>query len=86
MRERRKHLRTEFPAHVKLMHPVVGEHDVVLRDMSDGGVFLLTDSHAGFPIGEVLQIQATDIEDAPILTARVVRHEPTGIGLMFVEE
>jgi hypothetical protein len=68
------------------MHPVVGEYDVEMRDMSDGGVFLLTTNRDDFPIGEVVQIQALDIEDAPVLSARVVRHEPTGIGLMFTEE
>jgi hypothetical protein len=86
MGERRKHIRIAFRAHVKLVHPVVGEHDVEMRDMSDGGVFLLTTNHDDFPIGEVVRIQALDIEDAPILTARVVRHESTGIGLMFIEE
>ncbi len=86
MRERRQHIRTAFRAHVKLMHPVVGEHDVEMRDMSDGGVFLLTTNRDDFPIGEVVQIQALDIEEAPVLSARVVRHEPTGIGLMFIEE
>jgi c-di-GMP-binding flagellar brake protein YcgR len=86
MHERRRHVRIAFGAHIKLMHPVVGELDVEMRDMSDGGVFLLTANRDDFPIGELVQIQALDIEDAPILSARVVRHEPTGIGLMFIEE
>jgi hypothetical protein len=86
MRERRQHIRTAFRAHVKLMHPVAGEYDVEMRDMSDGGLFLLTTRHDDFPIGELVQIQSLDIEDAPVLTARVVRHEATGIGLMFAEE
>jgi len=85
MDEKRKHIRTAFRAHVKLMHPAIGEYDVEMRDMSDGGVFLLTENLDKFPIGEVLQIQALDIEDAPVLTARVVRHESAGIGLMFIE-
>jgi hypothetical protein len=86
MRERRQHIRTAFRAHVKLMHPGVGEFDVEMRDMSDGGLFLLTTRHDDFPIGEVVRIQALDIEDAPVLTARVMRHEATGIGLMFTED
>ena len=86
MSEKRKHVRTAFRAHVKITHPEAGEHDVEMRDMSDGGVFLLTENHAAFPIGAVVQIQSLDIEDAPILSARVVRHESTGIGLMFSEE
>ena len=86
MRERRQHIRTAFRAHVKLMHPGVGEFDVEMRDMSDGGLFLLTTRHDDFPIGELVRIQALDLEDAPVLTARVMRHEATGIGLMFTED
>jgi hypothetical protein len=68
------------------MLPSVGEYDVELRDLSDGGLFLFTANHDRFPIGEVVQIQSLDIEDAPVLAARVMRHEPDGIGLMFLEE
>lgn len=68
------------------MLPSVGEYDVELRDLSDGGLFLFTTNHGRFPIGEIVQIQSLDIEDAPVLSARVMRHEPDGIGLMFLEE
>jgi hypothetical protein len=33
-----------------------------------------------------VQIQALDIEDAPVLKAVIVRREAEGIGLQFVEE
>jgi len=86
MQERRKHIRTTFRAHVKLMHPVVGECEVEMRDMSDGGVFVLTPNRDDFPVGEVVQIQSLDIDDAPVLSARVMRHEAEGIGLKFIED
>lgn len=86
MRERRQHIRTAFRAHVKLMHPVAGNCEVEMRDMSDGGVFLFTANRDDYPVGEVVRIQSLDIEDAPVLSARVMRHEAEGIGLMFIEE
>jgi hypothetical protein len=86
MRERRKHIRTAFRAHVKLMHPVAGDCDVEMRDMSDGGVFVFTANRDDYPVGEVVRIQSLDIEDAPVLSARVMRHEADGIGLMFIED
>ena len=86
MQERRQYVRTAFRAHVKLMHPDGGEYEVEMRDMSDGGVFLKIDNLDDFPIGQTVRIQSLDIEDAPVLSARVVRHESEGIGLMFNDE
>lgn len=86
MDEKRKHIRTAFSANVKFMHASVGELDLKMRDMSDGGVFLFSTDLADLPLGEVVQIQALDIEDAPLLNAIIVRRETDGIGLQFVEE
>jgi hypothetical protein len=68
------------------MHPVAGDCDVEMRDMSDGGVFVFTANRDDYPVGEVVRIQSLDIEDAPVLSARVMRHEADGIGLMFIED
>lgn len=86
MNEKRKHIRTAFSANVKFMHASVGELDLKMRDMSDGGVFLFSTGLADLPLGEVVQIQALDIEEAPLLNAIIVRRETNGIGLQFVEE
>lgn len=84
--EKRQHIRTAFPARVRLIHPAAGELEVTMRDMSDGGVFLLTGDRDDLQVGERVQIQALDIEDAPLLDAQIVRCEATGIGLMFTGE
>jgi hypothetical protein len=85
MSEKRQHIRTAFSAQVKIIHPLVGELIVEMRDISNGGVYLLTGELANLEVGQELQLQAQDIEDAPVLTARVVRVEPKGIALMFCE-
>jgi hypothetical protein len=36
--------------------------------------------------GDEVQVQAEDIEDAPVLRARVVRLEADGVGLMFCSD
>jgi hypothetical protein len=68
------------------MHASVGTLDVKMRDMSDGGVFLFTGDRVDLPVGSLVQIQALDVEDAPVLSAQIVRHEISGIGLMFSED
>lgn len=86
MTEKRKHIRTAFSANVKLVHGSIGELELTMRDMSDGGVFLFSTELADLPLGALVQIQALDIDDAPLLNAVIVRREPTGVGLQFVEE
>jgi hypothetical protein len=85
MQEKRKHVRTAFSANVKLTHADIGSLEVKMRDMSDGGVFLFTSDCAGLPVGETVEIQSTDIEDAPVLKAQIVRHETAGIALRFLD-
>lgn len=85
MHEKRKHIRTEFSGHVRLMHASFdGDIELVMRDMSDGGVFLFSGEQVDLPVGERVQIQSLDIDDAPLLEAQVVRCDQTGIALMFV--
>ena len=86
MSEKRKHVRTAFTADVRFMHASTGELTLTMRDLSDGGVFLFSGDRIDLPPGEVVQIQALDIDDAPVLKAVIVRREAAGIGLQFVEE
>jgi hypothetical protein len=83
--EKREHIRTEFGGRVKVMHPQLGSVEVQMRDISNGGVFLFTGNQFGLPVGELVRVQALDLEDAPVLVARIVRVEETGIALMFQE-
>ncbi len=85
MQEKRQHLRTAFGAEVTLTHPALGERRVAMRDMSDGGIFILIGDQSGLEMGDVVQVQAVDLEDAPLLSARVVRIESSGVGLMFID-
>ena len=56
-----------------------------MRDMSDGGIFLYTGDQVDLPIGEQVEVQAMDIDNAPVLKARIVRREAEGLALMFVD-
>ena len=86
MVEKRKHVRTEFNGMVRLMHPSLGTVETRMRDISNGGVFLFTGDSVGLPVGERVRLQALDMEDAPVLAARIVRTETQGIALMFEQD
>jgi len=84
MVEKRQFIRTEFSAEVKLMHPELGSLCVQTRDISEGGVYLLTSDQVNFPVGTELTVQAQDMaDDAPVVKATIVRLDPEGIALMF---
>lgn len=85
--EKRKHVRTGFSAEVKLMHPAIGSLCAETRDMSNGGLFLLTGDRLDLPLGAEVTVQSLDMaEDAPIIRATIVRIESEGIALMFCED
>ena len=85
MHEHRSHIRTQMKCQVKVWHDDIGEVVVNTRDISDGGIFLLTEDTPMPPIGSILKGQVQGLAgDAPIVTLEIVRVEPVGIGLKFV--
>jgi len=79
--------RTPMKCQVKVAHPSIGEITVTTRDISDGGIFLLTENIQMPPVGTIVQgqVQGMGIE-GPILKLEIVRLEPAGTGLKFVNK
>ena len=87
--EQRRHLRIGLVVDIELTLPDVGKVTVRTRNISDGGLFLVLDDLELPPIGTEVQVrlknQLGDGEEPPINRAMVVRQEPDGIGLAFIE-
>jgi hypothetical protein len=78
--------RTPMKVQVKVSHPSIGDIIVPTRDISDGGIFLLTENIDVPPIGTIVQGQVQGMHvEGPILNLEIVRMEPAGIGLKFVK-
>jgi len=72
-------------AQVKISHESFGEVVASTKDISDGGVFLLTDNSDMPAIGTVIQGQVQGLTgDAPILNMEIMRRTAEGIGLRFI--
>lgn len=86
MAEQRKHPRIPMKCKVKVTHPDVGEVIVNTRDISDGGIFLITDPVEMPPVGSIVDGQVQDMPggEGPLLKLEIVRVEPGGIGLRFI--
>ncbi len=84
-RDKRRHIRTPLQCKIKITHSDVGEKIVKTRDISDGGVFVVLDPRDIPPIGTIVTGQVQGLmDDAPILDMEVVRVEPEGVGLQFI--
>lgn len=84
--ERRVHLRTPYVCRIKVTHASIGTGVVKTRDVSDGGLFLITDGVEMPPVGTLVQGQVQEtLREAPMVKMEVVRIEPAGIGLRFLD-
>lgn len=83
-KDKRRHIRTPLACRIKVIHQG-NEMIVKTRDISDGGVFVVLEQEQVPPIGSLVTGQVQGLmDDAPILEMEVVRVEPSGVGLRFV--
>jgi hypothetical protein len=89
MTNQRDTSRAPLKVRIRIDHPVHGEMQVMTRDISDSGVFVIIDDaqRSLLQIGELVtgQVQGLPME-APILQMEVVRFEPGGVGLRFTRD
>jgi len=87
MSEQRKHPRTALTLEVKISHHAMRSVVLLTRDISESGIFVVTDSSALPPIGSVVEGQVQgEMEDPPQVQMEVVRVEPDGVGLRFLTD
>ncbi len=86
MSDKREHIRTPMMCRIRISHETLGDLEVKTRDVSDGGVFVILDPDQVPPVGSVVTGQVQGLmEAAPILQMEVVRVEPQGVGLKFLD-
>ncbi len=86
MSDKREHIRTPMNCRIRIADKTLGELEVKTRDVSDGGVFVILDPDQMPPIGSIVTGQVQGLmEAAPILQMEVVRVEPQGVGLKFLD-
>lgn len=87
MSDKREYTRTPLACRINIQHESIGELMVKTRDISDGGVFVVLEPEQMPPIGSIVtgQVQGMPVE-APIVNMEVVRTEPNGIGLKFLQD
>ncbi|MFP3874005.1 MAG: PilZ domain-containing protein [Thiohalophilus sp.] len=86
MKERRYYKRKLVNARVKLYHPNFDAVEGTTRDISDGGVFVMTDTTLPLGEGEYLKMVLPQSRSPDIVfNMQLVRIESDGLGLMFLD-
>jgi hypothetical protein len=76
--------RIKHRAHIRVMASPESEYVLVMRDFSETGMFLHCEENL-VEHGDEVEVQTLEIDDAPILMAKVVRIEPAvGFALKFL--
>ncbi|MGN0920367.1 MAG: PilZ domain-containing protein [Cellvibrio sp.] len=79
-------IRTSLACRVSVVHPQLGQMELMLRDLSDTGVFIETDTAASFSVGDQVLVQVLGLsDDSPQLAMTVARTNNEGVGLHFNE-
>jgi c-di-GMP-binding flagellar brake protein YcgR len=84
----RRHKRHDIQIDVVLTLMENEPQTIRTLDISEGGMFLNTNSSAGFPLGEMVHIQYNDPLNNDAITevdAIIVRISNVGIGLAFID-
>ena len=74
---------------VEITHESIGTIELKTRDMSNGGIFVIIDKKPGLTVGLEVLVKVKgklgDGEEPPTLKMKVVRAEPQGYGLKFLD-
>lgn len=81
----RRHERIKHRATIKVLTRPDNTYELKMRDFSESGLFLFCEDNI-VDIGDEVEVQTQELEDAPILKSKVVRVEKdTGFAVEFFE-
>ncbi len=84
MTEKRKSPRAPVDSEAIIKHSSIGEQGVIVRDASDGGLYIVTHNDELPPVGSIVtvMVQGQAEEEVSTCNMQVVRMDERGIGLV----
>lgn len=88
VQDQRRHRRMQVQMKVQLTHPDLGVIELMTKDVSEAGLYVLVDDCFDLPLGERVQVRTIKLgedqkEVSEVLSMRIVRKDSDGIGLML---
>jgi hypothetical protein len=87
MQEQRRFSRSTSAMMMEISHPSLGTFQLKAKDLSEGGAFVFLGNYPVIPVGTELKVRIkrhTGVLNIEPVNMRVVRHQPGGMGLMFI--
>jgi len=82
---KRRHDRLKHRANIRVVANENQDINLVMRDLSDSGLYLLCDDTSIVKSGDIVEVQTLEIDDAPILPSIVRRiEENIGFAVEFI--
>jgi len=79
----RRHERVKHRAKVRVMTHPKESYILEMHEFSDSGLYVSSDDLSIVKLGDKVEIQTLELEDAPILPANVVRMDKLGFAVEF---
>ncbi|NQY26241.1 MAG: PilZ domain-containing protein [Piscirickettsiaceae bacterium] len=81
----RRYERIEHTAKVKVIISPGNERVLEMSDFSDGGLFVKCPTQGFIVLGDEVEVQTLEMEDAPVIKSKVVRFvKSKGFALEFI--
>jgi hypothetical protein len=81
--DKRRHERLKHAAQLKIITKPEEVYTLEMNDFSESGLYVVTDNTDIVELGDVVEVQTLEIEDAPVLPSKVVRIDKTGFAVEF---
>ena len=81
----RRHERIKHRANIKVLTNPEHEYILDMRDFSESGMYLACAENNVVTVGDEVEVQTLELEDAPILKSKVVRVDKNnGFAVEFI--
>lgn len=79
----RRHERVKHRAKIRVY--ISPEQEVIydMQDFSESGLYVKCDDTSVVSLGDIIEVQTLELEDAPVLPSKVVRIDKIGFAVEF---
>jgi len=82
--ENRRHERVKHVAKIRVVAHPDNVYTMEMRDFSESGLYVVAEDLSIVNLGDIVEVQTLEIDDAPIIPSKVVRIDSKGFGLEFL--
>mgnify|MGYP000052283723 CR=1 FL=1 len=79
----RRHERIKHRAKIRVLAHPEKVYVLDMQDFSESGLYVLTEDNTIVKLGDSVEVQTLELEDAPILPSKVMRVDKRGFAVEF---